>query len=1250
MAIRRTTKTNRKRIIYQNQAIFSAETGASAPTDINQIHRVQEASHSVEIERVSVNEFGSLSLGQREIIESPTVNLDFSYYVVDGKNEAHTLGLDVMGINTDVEKHAISSIMKGQGEDSRNYYIMITPPDKDASQELDYSEDDYDNMGVIGIGNAYITNYSFNAAIGEIPTANVSAQASNVRFDISGSGFQNPAIDTKDGSLVDQTVQLPKSTTGNLLQYIVRPGDLTLSFDTETLDQGGAVLPGTNSSQSTVAIQSINFELPLSRTPIQEVGSSFPKARQLDFPITATVTVNALLADISSGDLSSLICQDTQKREISVRLGSRCKGFTLMVVSLKNATLDSQSMSSSIGDNKSVDLTFSAQIGGPEDVENGLFFNSEILPVTFSPAQVELFLSVDTYTPLSQVFEIINPTTTTTSGPCEDITGRFTGPDNQTFCFNSHEGSFVNTQFDLADFGEGIDNIVYHSLNDFDFGPSWQYVSTGDREEKAWMTSAGTVNDLVFTGTTGGSETWYLFQDNNYSGSGFYSTYEGDFEGGYHFDNQDNDPICWVLATGVHPNDLFKNYHQTINPTYPSNLSTKKHTPYGMDPFKNPDEFRGTGLTPKYISKSKRVIQGRRYPVGNEDGPLAFEGNLPCLSTLSNELFEPIGGGDDIQLTNICPPTTTTPEPCNEKYAICVSSNVGPFNQTWFTRNEDLVSEIDGYNTNWLPELHVPDNSRNVLYTGNTNDTTWFLFANSAYSGTDIFNPDPFRWVFHSGTSRHKNDHEPVYIAQDVYTNDSGYYCIQQFDLNNKVFEKTGDGSLITITTGQCLNEPPTTTTTLKPPTRPEFACLDADREMNYNFGQYGEDENALYTDSFLGGWGLFNETKEDDQGIFINTMFIFTNTGELAAKVYYTEPLERTFRPYSGLLPYWAWNGIVDSANGIYNQRFQGSLEEKIAAAEETVDYHQEIVFRRSSMETFPIHDAHGCLIPNQTPTVDGQEPNWLNQPDYDDGQYDCLIDKGVAGGKIWYHNNYRWRWYRWPLVKISKCMGKEHGQIISGDDSNTAIIGSITDDSTWPGRDIPTFTLYNGKHPGGECYIGGYYESRHTRFMGAESFFHYEDFETYKTDDYYPTYETGAMFEEEIKYWKEWRAIQQTRGYPGADPNNPDITGLIKLAETNINNYFRGNSSVENVIYGKRDRSFQGWNVLSNDVGIDIEYDKSLVITGRNSIEDAQWIVFGKTKPGDLPDWVTDKEYACTYFHPLGYWGEVVYPEYVQ
>jgi len=365
----------RKRVIYQSEALFSAATGATGPTDINQIHRVQDISHSVEVARTDVNEFGKLAALSREVIEVPTVSADFSYYVIDGHNEASGLGLTVNGHNVSASTNCLSGIMNtSAGVAEKNYYVLTVPEGSDATQDTNYSAPDYAEQGVIGIGNGFLTSYGFSASVGEIPTASISVEASNLRFDTSGSGFANPAIDI-DGNAVNSTVQLPTSSTGDLQAFAVRPGDITVDFGTDKLAQGGAVLPGMTATESKACVQSVSIDLPLSRTPLQCMGSIFPKSRELDLPISATLTVNANLADISSGALNDLLCSDAADRNIRVELNTRCKDSRIMRFDFKGAQLDSQSMSSSIGDNKSVDLTFSAQVGGPQDAKNGVFIS-----------------------------------------------------------------------------------------------------------------------------------------------------------------------------------------------------------------------------------------------------------------------------------------------------------------------------------------------------------------------------------------------------------------------------------------------------------------------------------------------------------------------------------------------------------------------------------------------------------------------------------------------------------------------------------------------------------------------------------------------------------------------------------------------------------------------------------------------------------------------------------------------------------
>jgi len=372
----------RKRVIYQSEALFSATTGSSSAAKFAQIHRVQDISHSVEVARTDVNEFGRLAALSREVIEVPTVSCDFSYYVIDGHNEASGLGLTVEGFGPTTAVNCLSGIMaEGGGVAEKNYYILTVPEGDDATQANAYTAAQSAKNGVIGVGNGFVTSYGFSASVGEIPSASVSVEASNLRFDEKSSGIPNPGIDPSDGTALAGTVDVPNSTTGDLQAFAIRPGDIAVSFGSEALTQGGAILPGMgNGTSGTACLQSVSIDLPMSRTPLQCMGSVFPKSRELDLPISVTLTANANVADITSGDLTSLLCDPAQERDITVTMRSQCgdkanNDDSLMIFTLKGATLDSQSMSSSIGDNKSVDLTFSAQVGGPQDTTNGLFIS-----------------------------------------------------------------------------------------------------------------------------------------------------------------------------------------------------------------------------------------------------------------------------------------------------------------------------------------------------------------------------------------------------------------------------------------------------------------------------------------------------------------------------------------------------------------------------------------------------------------------------------------------------------------------------------------------------------------------------------------------------------------------------------------------------------------------------------------------------------------------------------------------------------
>ena len=94
---------------------------------IKQLKRVQSANYGFTINRQDVNQFGHASRLDAVIIESPTVNLDFSYYLLDGYNER------MLEFVTDGQTNTLSgSLTPELYQAGNNFFILTTPESRDA--------------------------------------------------------------------------------------------------------------------------------------------------------------------------------------------------------------------------------------------------------------------------------------------------------------------------------------------------------------------------------------------------------------------------------------------------------------------------------------------------------------------------------------------------------------------------------------------------------------------------------------------------------------------------------------------------------------------------------------------------------------------------------------------------------------------------------------------------------------------------------------------------------------------------------------------------------------------------------------------------------------------------------------------------------------------------------------------------------------------------------------------------------------
>ena len=350
----------------------------------HQIHRLQSANYNFAISRQDVNQYGNLARIDTTVLEAPTVSLDFTYLVTNGSNE------DKLGLTTHFKTQtgALSGVLANVS--GRNYHILTVAEGTDANANSDSGKSANAANSVISIGNGYITNYSVNAAIGGIPTASVSVEGLNITADSAGTGMHTPAVNTTSNRTGTARFSLPNPQSGDV-GYILRPGDMSIELNDATgllaHFTSGDPSPGAPAHDTVTSahIQSFNIDVPLGRSVINRMGNAFGFSREIDFPITVSASISAIVADLAlekgRRNLFNELYTTTKHnmriimRKASDAASSKSSANDQIIFELKGVTLDSESFSSAIGDNKTVDLGFTATVGGGGDTANGLFIS-----------------------------------------------------------------------------------------------------------------------------------------------------------------------------------------------------------------------------------------------------------------------------------------------------------------------------------------------------------------------------------------------------------------------------------------------------------------------------------------------------------------------------------------------------------------------------------------------------------------------------------------------------------------------------------------------------------------------------------------------------------------------------------------------------------------------------------------------------------------------------------------------------------
>ncbi len=352
----------RKKLSPANVAIFagpSPATGVHTTSNIKELLGLQSFSYDMSETKEDIFVFGKRANIGREGLEPPVISFDLSYYLSNFDNEK-SLGMVVNGVSG-----AFADILNGT-KDERNIFVMM------AGDGLDAVGASPATTPNLGLGNATLSSYNFNAAVGSYPTVSLTFEAIDAEYyDTSDSESPLPAIDITTGAPATGSFTLP-TASGNTLgnrDAVLRPRDITVN---------ASGLTGLFHNLATACVQSVDIGIDFGREKQLCLGSKYRVESSLGDTIPITVALEFLAKDMITGRLSNFSCLTGEyNMNITIKRPS-CLGTgaaTAAYLEVRGLSWESQSQDFTVGTNSTVTINFAGTVGGSNDFTKGLFIS-----------------------------------------------------------------------------------------------------------------------------------------------------------------------------------------------------------------------------------------------------------------------------------------------------------------------------------------------------------------------------------------------------------------------------------------------------------------------------------------------------------------------------------------------------------------------------------------------------------------------------------------------------------------------------------------------------------------------------------------------------------------------------------------------------------------------------------------------------------------------------------------------------------
>ena len=310
------------RLTYERLGILLTDAPAykESGTKYTDLIRVQSMDYGFTHQVLDVKAIGSDKLvtrdGQSPVIKAPDVNCDIQYLFAEGQNEIGA------GMFVGKSGSVLKNFFESTTTDDIN--ILVVTSNKDQHKDLNFltQESDFEDYNVIGIGNAYLTNYSYEAAVGQFPTSSISYAGSNMKYDVYSSSVRPtlPAIKPGVNNIEsNEEVYLHHSQMGDPGHdrdgkgYVfdehhipevstTKPGDIQVTITKKSGGRGGAKL-----DQIHAAIQNVSIQLPIERQDIFGMGSNYVFNRKLKLPIIGQLSLDMVVRGYEPDEVDSFL-------------------------------------------------------------------------------------------------------------------------------------------------------------------------------------------------------------------------------------------------------------------------------------------------------------------------------------------------------------------------------------------------------------------------------------------------------------------------------------------------------------------------------------------------------------------------------------------------------------------------------------------------------------------------------------------------------------------------------------------------------------------------------------------------------------------------------------------------------------------------------------------------------------------------------------------------------------------------------